>query len=191
MNTKILIALSLLIIVLAAWYFNKQEVVVAPTVPTAPTTSYEITEIKAVQTNPETGQTEYTLTADSLVKNADGKDEMVNAKMDWTPPTGEMYNLIATRAMLEQSTGEMTLSEDFTLTRRGDDTRPDMVITGLGLTGNTKERTVRSETPLSVVQGNDKFEAQGFSANLSTGVYEFHQIQMVFDPPARSDKPLF
>lgn len=190
MNIKILISLSLLIIVLAVWYFNKQEVVIAPTVPTAPTSSYEITQIKAIQTSPETGQTEYTLTADSLVKNADGKDEMINAKMDWTPPASQSYSLTAARAILED-TGELSLSEGFTLTRRGDNARPDMVMAGMTLVGNTKERTVRSDTPLTVVQGDDKFEAQGFSANLATGEYEFYQIQMLFDPPARNDKPLF
>lgn len=191
MNAKILAVLGVMALMVAAWFFYKEDVSVKPATPEVPTTSYEITEIKAVQTSPETGQTEYTLTADSLVKNAQGSDEMVNAKMDWTPPNAQSYNLTANRASLDQATGDLRLSDGFVLTRKGDDTKADMVIKGNLLTGNTKERTVKSDEAVTVEQGEDRFLAQGFVADLAQGEYEFSQIEVQFSPPKREDKPLF
>lgn len=191
MNAKILAVLGVMALMVGVYFFYQEDVEVKPTVPQSPTTSYEITEIKATQTSPETGQTEYTLTADSLIKNADGTDEMVNAKMDWTPPNAPSYHLTASRASLDQTTGELKLSDGFVLTRKGDETKPDMVIRGDALLGNTKARTLKSDKTVSVEQGEDRFGATGFVADLAQGEYEFYQIQMQFNPPKRQDKPLF
>ena len=191
MNAKILAVLGVMALMVGAWFFYKEDVPVKPATPDVPTASYEITEIKAVQTSPETGQTEYTLTADSLIKNAQGAEEMVNAKMDWMPPNAQSYNLIANRASLDQATGDLRLSDGFTLTRKGDQTKADMVIKGSLLVGNTKERIIKSDEPVSVAQGDDLFLAQGFVADLMQGEYEFSKIQVQFSPPKREDKPLF
>ena len=88
MNLKIISVLGVMALMVGVWFFYKEDVKIEPTVPSAPTVSYEVTEIKAVQTNPKTGEIEYTLMADSLIKNSAGMDEMRNAKMDWTPPNG-------------------------------------------------------------------------------------------------------
>lgn len=191
MNVKILAVLGVMALTVAVWFFYQEDVAVKPAVPEAPKTSYEITEIKAVQTSPETGQTEYTLTADSLIKNEQGSDEMVNAKMDWTPPNAQSYHLNASRASLNQQTGDLRLTQGFELVRKGDETKADMVIKGNVLLGNTKERTLKSDEPVTIQQGEDSFKAEGFVADLQAGEYEFHRIQMAFNPPKREDKPLF
>ncbi|STZ55476.1 Uncharacterized protein conserved in bacteria [Moraxella lacunata] len=191
MNLKILSVLGVMALMVGAWFFYKEDVKIEPAVPSAPAVSYEVTEIKAVQTSPETGEIEYTLTADSLAKNSAGVDGMKNAKMDWTPPNSETYHLEASLASLEQTTGDLLLKEGFVLVRQGDDTKPDMTIKGNLLTGNTKQRQVASSKPISVTQGADSFMAQGFTGNLQTGEYEFYRIQMEFAPPKREDKPLF
>ncbi|MDO4897303.1 MAG: LPS export ABC transporter periplasmic protein LptC [Moraxella sp.] len=191
MNAKIFALLGMMALMVGVWFFYKEDVKIKPATPQAPKTSYEITEITASQTSPETGQTEYTLTADSLIKNTNGSDEMVNAKIEWTPPNAQSYHLTASRASLDQATGELNLAEGFVLTRKGDDTKPDMVIKGSLLSGNTKDRTVKSDDTVTVEQGEDRFEAKGFVADLAQGEYEFHQIQLQFNPPAREDKPLF
>ncbi|STZ08994.1 Uncharacterized protein conserved in bacteria [Moraxella caprae] len=191
MNLKILSVLGVMALMVGAWFFYKEDVKIEPAVPSAPVVSYEVTEIKAVQTSPETGEIEYTLTADSLAKNSAGVDEMKNAKMDWTPPNSETYHLEASLASLEQTTGDLLLQEGFVLVRQGDDTKPDMTIKGNLLTGNTKQRQVASSEPISVTQGEDSFMAQGFTGDLQTGEYEFYRIQMEFAPPKREDKPLF
>lgn len=180
-----------MVIVVAAWFFYQEDPKIEPTVPTKPDVSYEVTEIKAVQTNEETGETEYTLTADSLVQNASGEDEMLGAVMNWQPPEGEKYSIEAKRAVLEQSTGDMALSDGFTLTREAVDNKPKLVITGNKLSGNTKSRMLSSDEPLTVVNGEDRFKAQGFSANLQTGEYEFSKIEVLYNSAPRQDKSLF
>lgn len=191
MNTKIFAIFGVMALALGIWFFYKEDVKVEPAVPTAPNVSYEATEIKAVQTNPETGETEYTLTADSLVKNSAGVEEMVKVVMDWTPPKGETYQIEAARATFNQETGELLLKDGFTLVRKGNEQKPDMVITGQTLTGNTKARTVQSGEPITVKQGADTFKAQGFHADIQAGEYEFSRIEVEFLPPTRVDKPLF
>lgn len=191
MNAKILSVLGVMALMVGAWFFYKEETKIEPALPSAPAVSYEVTEIKATQTSPETGEIEYTLTADSLVKNSAGVDEMKNAKMEWMPPNSEHYELEASLASLEQTTGDLLLKEGFRLMRKGDDSKPDMIIKGSLLTGNTKTRQVSSDEPVTITQGTDSFMAQGFTANLETGEYEFHRIQMEFTPPKREDKPLF
>ena len=180
-----------MVIMVAAWFFYQEDPKIEPTVPAKPDVSYEVTEIKAVQTNEETGETEYTLTADSLVQNASGEDEMLGAVMNWQPPEGEKYSIEAKRAVLEQSTGDMALSDGFTLTREAVDNKPKLVITGNKLSGNTKSRMLSSDEPLTVVNGEDRFKAQGFSANLQTGEYEFSKIEVLYTSAPTQDKSLF
>ncbi|OBX52361.1 LPS export ABC transporter periplasmic protein LptC [Moraxella nonliquefaciens] len=191
MNLKIISVLGVMALMVGVWFFYKEDVKIEPTVPSAPTVSYEVTEIKAVQTNPKTGEIEYTLMADSLIKNSAGMDEMRNAKMDWTPPNSETYHLEASLASLEQTTGDLLLQEGFVLVRQGDDTKPKMTIKGDLLTANTKQYQVASNKPISITQGADSFIAQGFTGDLQTGEYEFYHIQMEFTPPKRVDKSLF
>ena len=190
-NAKILGVLGVMALMVAAWFFYKEDVKVKPALPSVPDVSYEVTDIKATQTNAQTGQTEYTLTAQSLVQNNQGEDEMVNAQLEWQPPKGEHFHIQAQRIGLNQQTGDMKLSQGFILTRKGNDQKADMVIQGEYLTGNTKNRTVQSNQPITVVQGEDTFDAQGFRANLQTGEYEFDKISLQFNPPKRADKPLF
>ena len=191
MNLKILSVLGVMALMVGVWFFYKEDVKIEPTVPSAPTVSYEVTEIKAVQTNPKTGEIEYTLRADSLIKTSARMDEMRNAKMDWTPPNGQSHYLEANLAILEQTTGDLLLQEGFVLVRQGDDTKPKMTIKGDLLTANTKQYQVASNKPISITQGADSFIAQGFTGDLQTGEYEFYHIQMEFTPPKRVDKSLF
>lgn len=191
MNAKILSVLGVMALMVAAWFFYKEDVKIKPATPAAPEATYEVTDIKATQTSPETGKTEYTLTADSLVKNTKGVDEMLGIVMDWQPPEGESFHLTAKRAVFEQDTGDMKLTESFELTRKGDGDKPDMVIVGANLIGNTKTRVVQSQEPITITQGEDSFTAAGFTADLAKGEYEFYKIQTTFNPPETKDTPLF
>lgn len=191
MNIKIISVLGVMALMVAVWFFYQEDIKIKPAVPSIPEPSYEITQIKGTQTNAQTGKTEYTLIADSLIKNSQGVDEMVNAKIDWQPPQGRQYELTANRATLDVQTGELVLSSGFVLTGKGGEGRADMVITGNLMTGNTKTHTLSSNEPISVVQGLDKFLAQGFVVNLKEGEYEFSKIELVFAPPQRTDEPLF
>ena len=192
MNFRILAVLGVVAIAVATWFYYKAESEIKPAIPDAPTaTSYEVSKIEAVQTNPETGETEYTVVADSLVQNANGEDELVKATIDWQPPQGEKYALTAERATLDQNSGELNLKQGFRMVRAATADKAEMVIVGNSLTGNTKSRVLQSAEPLTVTQGTDSFKAQGFQANLDTGEYEFHKIEVQFNAPKRQDKPLF
>lgn len=191
MDSKLISLLGVMAIMVAGWFFYRQEVKIEPALPETPTPSYEVEKIEAVQTNPETGKVEYTLTADSLVQNSAGEEEMIHAKIDWHPPQAANFNLVASRATFNQTTGDINLLQSFLLVRQADDTTPEMVIEGTTLFGNSKNHTIYSQEPIQITQGTDSFTAKSFTANLQQGVYEFHQIEMVFDPPKRTDKPLF
>lgn len=191
MNVRILSVLGVMAIIAAAWFFYQEDPKMEPAVPSGPDVSYEVTKIKAVQTNEETGETEYTLTADSLIQNTNGEDEMLGAVMNWQPPQGEEYIIEAKRAILEQSTGDLVLSDGFTLTREAVNRKPKLVITGNKLIGNTKTHTVMSNEQLTVENGEDYFKAQSFSANLETGEYEFNKIEVIYSAAPRQDKSLF
>lgn len=191
MNYKVISVIGALILAVAVWFFYKEDTKIEPAAPIAPQVSYEVSEIKAVQTNEETGETEYTVTAKSLVQNAAGIDEMREASIEWQPPQGERFELSASIATLDQDSGEMALSKGFRLVRKATADKAEMVIEGASLNGNTKSRTVQSAEPLTVIQGTDKFKAASFRANLQTGEYEFDKIEVLFNAPKRTDKPLF
>lgn len=191
MNVRILSVLGVMALAVATWFFYKEDVEIKPAVPEAPVASYEVTEIKAVQTNPETGETEYTMIADSLVQNAKGEDELIKATINWQPPQGEKYTLTAERATLDQNSGDLALNQGFRMVREATADKAEMVIVGNSLTGNTKSRLLQSAEPLTITQGSDSFRAQGFQVNLDSGDYEFHNIEVQFDAPKRQDKPLF
>lgn len=191
MNFRILGVLGVMALVVAAWFFYQEDTKIKPALPETPATSYEVTDIKAVQTDPETGETEYTLTAESLVQNAMGEDEMHQATIHWQPPAGERYTLTAVRATLNQSSGDLNLSQGFRLVRAATKNKAELIITGNALIGNTKDRKVGSAEPLLVTQGADSFKAAGFRANLQTGDYEFDHIEALFNPPKRQNQPLF
>lgn len=190
MNAKILGVLGVMALMVAVWFFYQEEVQIKPATPSAPDTSYEVTDITATQTNAQTGQTEYTLTAKSLVEK-DGQDHMIDANMDWQLPTGEHYHIKAGDIVLNQQTGEITISDGFSLTKKAQNEGDDLIIKGERLQGNTKTRQLGSDTAVSITQANNAFDAQGFVADLTKGEYEFRQITVLFEPAVRTDTVLF
>lgn len=222
MNLKIFSVLGMMVLAVAVWFFYKEDVKVKPATPATPDVSYEVEDIKAIQTNATTGEVEYTLTAQSLTKNAQGEDVMVEADMFWQPTDADPIHLTASQARHTQETGELFFDEGFILSRqpRSDENsepqpdpadttaqasepnqntktqstpnaKPALIIKGTSLAGNTKANTITSDEPIHVTQGENEFMAQRLHANVQTGEYEFHQVQIEFNPPQRNDKPLF
>ncbi|WP_066801937.1 LPS export ABC transporter periplasmic protein LptC [Moraxella oblonga] len=209
MNLKILSLFGTMILAVAVWFFYKEDVKIKPTTPTTPDVSYEVEEIKAVQTNAKTGEVEYTLIAQSLTKNAQGEDVMLDADVLWQPSDASPIHLTANQAKHSQTTGEIWFDEGFILTKQNitnqdnqattnqntDDenlhAKADLIIKGTSLAGNTKSNTIKSDEPIHITQGENSFMAQRLDGNVQTGEYEFHQVQIEFNPPKRTDKPLF
>lgn len=199
-----------MVLAVAVWFFYKEDVEIKPATPATPDISYEVEEIKAIQTNAKTGEVEYTLIAQSLTKNAQGEDVMVEADVLWQPTDADPIHLTATQAKHSQTTGEIWFDEGFILTRQNttptqddqtttnqntDDenahAKPALIIKGTSLAGNTKSNTIKSDEPIHITQGENSFMAQRLDGNVQTGEYEFHQVQIEFNPPQRTDKSLF
>lgn len=182
MNYRVLGVLGVMALMVATWFFYQEETKIKPALPQVASGGYEVTKIQAVQTSPETGQTEYTLDAKSLIQNAQGEDEMMQIQMQWHPPQGEKFLLSAEKAKLQQQTGDLLLENGFQLVRQSSD-KPKLIINGERLMGNTKNRTVHSRHTLLVQQGDHQFKAAAFSADLQTGEYTFDKVEMLFWPP--------
>lgn len=202
MDIKIFALIAVGLIVVAGLLFVDQtDKKDTPTLP-KPTVISEVQKIRAVQTNPDTGEVEYTLTANAMTQNTDGTNVLSDVVMDWTPPRPhpdsdpnanpdgkgtEHYTIRASTASLDDKTGDFVFDKGFEFVHHSTPT----TITGGTLTGNTKTRLLKSQSPLTITQGDSEFTAQGFGADLNTAVYEFYQIAMTFNTPERTDKPLF
>jgi lipopolysaccharide export system protein LptC len=196
-NTRVLIVLALIIAGIAGWFFQQQGEISPPVNIAASEMDYEATDIKAVQTN-EQGETEYELNAESLTHNpVTNQDEMMGITMNWEPSAEQRYRIQAGMATINQQTGELNLSGDFTLVsedkanKEGATDIEPIKITGQSLQGNTKSKQVYSNEPVTVEQGMNRFEAASMTANLETGEYEFGRVAVTFTPAERQDKALF
>lgn len=189
MDAKVFTLVAISLVVGLGLYFFNQEDDNPSLAPPKPTIISEVQKIKAVQTNPTTGDIEYTLTAQSLTQNTDRTNTLNDVVMDWTP-TGEppeRYTISAKNARLDNETGDFVFENGFEFVRHS----TPLTIKGGVLVGNTKSKLLESQSPLTIEQHNNAFTAQGFSGDLNSQVYDFYKISIDFSPPSRQDKPLF
>lgn len=191
MKTKPLFIIALIIAVAAFWLFKNNVEISSPISIENPEIDSEATSIEAVQTN-EQGETEYQLNAEKLTHNSvTNLDEISGLSMDWTPATNKNYQLTSGKASLNQETGEMLLTDGFKLVGNALDDNTKIIVIGTELTGNTKQKVLKSTQPVKVVQGDNSFEAQSMTANLEIGDYDFSNISISFMPVERKDQSLF
>lgn len=195
MKFKFLVVCSLVALVLATYFFRTQnDDTPAPTL-AKPDISAEVSGIRAVQTNEQTGEIEYELTAERLTQNSKtGRDELHQARLLWSPiddnGKSAQYEIVAPLAYLDNETGNFVFEQGFSLNKT-EPNHPNLTLKGEILMGNLKEKTLKSDEPLSLTQGDEHFTADGFLADLKTGIYEFQEVRTEFAPPQRKDKPLF
>lgn len=191
MKTKPLFIIALIIAVAAFWLFKNNVEISSPISIENPEIDSEATSIEAVQTN-EQGETEYQLNAEKLTHNSvTNLDEISGLSMDWTPATNKNYQLTSGKASLNQETGEMLLTGGFKLVGNALDDNTKIIVIGTELTGNTKQKVLKSTQPVKVIQGDNSFEAQSMTANLEIGDYDFSNISISFMPVERKDQSLF
>lgn len=195
MKFKFLVVCSLVALVLATYFFRTQnDDTPAPSL-AKPDISAEVSGIRAVQTNEQTGEIEYELTAERLTQNSKtGRDELHQARLLWSPiddnGKSAQYEIVAPLAYLDNKTGNFVFEQSFSL-HKTEPNHPNLTLKGEILMGNLKEKTLKSDEPLSLTQGDEHFTANGFLADLKTGIYEFQEVRTEFAPPQRKDKPLF
>lgn len=190
MNGKIVALIAFVCLAVAGWlfYYNQPK----PTVVSAPKADIksQISDIRASQTNPDTGQIEYTLTAKTLTQDNNGQNVLSDIMLVWTPSQTQTYQMTSSTANLDETTGDMLLKDGFTFLTQSQDSVP-IKITGGVLTGNTKTRQIKSDDMLEVHQGDNFFYAKGMTADLNAGEYAFFGVTAEFTAPKRTDKPLF
>lgn len=181
MNMRLLSVLGLMALAVAVWFFYQEDAKIEPALPKAPVVESQASKIQGVQTDAQTGNIEYTLNADSLVQHFGGYNEMLGVSIDWYPPQGGEYALIATKARHNQETGDLQISEGFQIQKATTANKDQMIIKGEFLSGDTRRHFISSDQPVMVTQGLNQFQAQSFVANLQTGDYEFSQVQMLLN----------
>lgn len=191
MHTKIFAVFALALVGVVGWYyFSQNQPIITPTLST-PNIHSQVSKIHAIQTHADTGEIEYQLTANALVQNAQGNDELQEVIMHWTPTAHDHYTIVAKVATLTKKTGDFVFGQGFILTHHANAMQPALVISGNTLTGNTKTKLISSQSPLNITQGDNQFTAKQLQADLKTGDYDFYDIHMQFAAPVRTDKPLF
>ena len=114
MNAKLVAIASLIVALLLGsylWLLRPAK----PDLPTPnPSLSSAVSGIHAVQTNPETGEVEYTLKAEQLIQDTSGQSQLQNVTMDWTPAQGDTYTIVASLATLDENTGDIVFFDGFT-----------------------------------------------------------------------------
>lgn len=189
MNIKYLAVLPLIVIGVLGWFFWSKNTP-KPTVSLGkPSIQSQIQDIKAVQTNPDTGEIEYTLTAKSLTQSQNGQSELLEVAMDWTPDKISSYLITAKKATFDQNTGEFEFGGGFKMTQHSHNRT--MILVGETLTGNTKSKLIASNTPLTIKEADNSFYASAMMADLNSKEYQFLGIKTTFTPPVRQDKALF
>lgn len=217
MKTRWLFLVSIVVTVVASWVFSRHGDVSPPLATDTQRIDYAAEKIQAVQANDD-GDTEYTLMAQSLVHDSNSdEDVLLGLQMNWQPVTNKHYRLLADKAVINQETGDMRLSQRFefismttvsqtkqlstdtqqlaTDTKQLAQTKSinqtGLHIQGQELKGNTKQQQLSSQQPLKVKQGDSQFTAKSMQINLATGDYEFHQVETVFVPNKQKNVPLF
>ncbi len=210
-----LIVFAFLAIILASWLYKEQGSLDNPITLSASNIEYEATGIHALQTN-HLGEVDYLLKADKLTHYMDSNtDQMDQVNVKWRSQQNQGVTLQAQLASLNHDSGDIVMKDNVVLSSyrlpskearsvdSNDNNSSDsgaitphsvsesMVLNAQTLLGNIHRKTLLSNQPIMVKQGDNSFEANSFQADLATGEYEFAQIAMTFMPPTRQDKPLF
>lgn len=197
MKIKLLVILALVSLAIATWLFKTQTSDMPTPTLSKPDITSEVSGIRAVQTNEQTGQIEYELSAERLSQNTQtGQEELINAQLLWSPNDDEQYKIIAPLAHLDKTSDNFVFKQGFVIQKTATNSNtPTAEFKGQILMGNLTNKTLTSSEPLTAIfyktHGTDRFDAQGFFAELETGIYEFAHIQSEFAPTPRQDKPLF
>lgn len=176
------LALIALVVVafFATWYGIKTN---APSTPTVarPEISSQLQDISAKQTNPTTGEIEYTLTAQSMTQNINKQSVVKNITMHWQATPQTHYTITAHTAHFDQTTGQFNFLNGFHLKQKQQNPSP-LTLTGDRLNINTQTKHIKSDHPINVTLGNHRFNAQAMMADINKQLYDFSTISASFAP---------
>lgn len=164
----------------ATWYGIKTN---APSTPAVarPEISSQLQDISAKQTNPATGEIEYTLTAQSMTQNINKQSVVKNITMHWQATPQTHYTITAHTAHFDQTTGQFNFLNGFHLKQNQQNPSP-LTLTGDRLSINTQTKHIKSDHPINVTLGNHRFNAQAMMADINKQLYDFSTISASFAP---------
>lgn len=177
---KKLALIALVVAFFATWYGIKTN---APSTPTVarPEISSQLQDISAKQTNPTTGEIEYTLTAQSMTQNINKQSVVKNITMHWQATPQTHYTITAHTAHFDQTTGQFNFLNGFHLKQNQQNPSP-LTLTGDRLNINTQTKHIKSDHPINVTLGNHRFNAQAMMADINKQLYDFSTISASFAP---------
>ncbi|WP_230658952.1 LPS export ABC transporter periplasmic protein LptC [Psychrobacter sp. I-STPA10] len=199
MNTRVLLVFALVAAILASWLYKEQGSLDNPIAIASSNIEYEATDINALQTN-ALGEVAYLLKADKLIHYTDiNTDELENIRLNWRSDQQQNIQLRAKLANINHETGDIQMTQDVILVTQhptptvanSNVAHIPLNLTATVLNGNLQHKTLYSEQPVIVTQGDNRFEANSFRTDLQTGEYEFDQVAVTFQPPSRQDTALF
>lgn len=185
MSTKVLFVLSLLLIVIAGYFYASNDANLGKLNLKPSDIDYQASQVDGLQTDTN-GEISYRLKAQTVTHYQNAKTAVLSQPdIVWRTANQKQVQLTAEQAQLDEAKQLAQLSGNVKMTSQSLDPNqvtPPITLTGQNFIGNLATKQVVSNQPIKVEQGNNQFTAKTINANADTGDYEFEQVSMTFLP---------
>ncbi len=185
MSTKALFVLSLVLIIIAGYFYASNDASLGKLNLKPSDIDYQASQIDGLQTN-ATGDIQYRLKATAVTHYQNAKMAVLtDPTIIWRTANQKEVKLTAQTAQLDEAKQLAQLSGNVMMTNQNLDQAidsPVITLKGQDFIGNLQTQQVVSNRPLTVNQGNSQFTAQDVAADINTGDYTFNKVSMTFLP---------
>ncbi|WP_395143809.1 LPS export ABC transporter periplasmic protein LptC [Moraxella atlantae] len=187
MSNKVLLVLGLLLFVVAAYFYHENRTALVNLNLEPSDIDYQATDVQGLQTD-DNGAINYRVNAARVLHYQQAQVAALdNLQLNWrNPQNAQTVTITAKHAQLDENTQKIVLADHVTMRSHTADGKPDLTLTGQDWVGDLNRKTLSSQQPIHVEQGNNAFDAARFSADTATGDYAFERVQMQFMPPNQS-----
>ncbi len=194
MSTRILFIISLLLIVIASYFYASNDASLSKVKLKPTDIDYQANNIRALQTN-EQGAIYYQMTADKVIHYQYAKMAILeNPNIVWLPSPERKVIFQAVRAELDENQQIIHLKDNVMMQNQPlmatkmvsnqalFNNQQSITLTGRDFIGDLTSKQVYTEQPMQVIQGKHQFSAQRMNANLTTGDYQFDRVEVIYSP---------
>lgn len=184
MSTRALFILSLVLIIVAGYFYASNEASLIKLNLKPSDIDYQASQIDALQTNAQ-GDINYRLKAANVTHYQNAKTAVLTQPtITWRSDNQKQVKLTAQQAQLDETQQIAQLTGNVVMTSQSLDQpqTPAIELTGQNFVGDLAQKKIVSEQPLTVKQGNGRFDAKQVVADAATGEYQFEQVSMTFNP---------
>lgn len=188
MSNKVLLVLGVMLFMVAAYFYRENRTALVNLNLEPSDIDYQATNVQGLQTD-DNGAINYRVDAERVLHYQKAQVAVLhNLQLNWrNPQSAQTVTIDAKHAQLNENNQQILLADDVTMHSRTPDGKPDITLTGQDWVGDLNRKTLYSQQPIHVEQGNNAFDAAQFSADTTTGDYTFTRVQMQFAPPNPSD----